>query len=74
MLGAVGLILPGLLKIKPALTWIAATALVIIMIGATALTIAGDGVAAAVVPFVTAVLCAFVAYGRCRIAPHARAK
>lgn len=71
VLGALGLILPGVLKIKPALTWIAATGLVIIMLGAVALTLAGDGVAAAIVPFVVAVLCAFVAYGRCRLAPHA---
>jgi hypothetical protein len=70
VLGALGLILPGLLKIKPALTWIAATGLVIIMLGAVALTIAGDGVAAAIVPLVVGVLCAFVAYGRCRLAPH----
>ncbi len=70
VLGALGLILPGLLKIKPQLTWIAATALVIIMVGAVVLTIAGDGVGAAVVPFIIAVLCAFVAYGRCRLAPH----
>lgn len=70
VLGALGLVLPGLLKIKPALTWIAATGLVIIMLGAVAVTIAGDGVAASIVPFVVAVLCAFVAYGRCRLAPH----
>jgi len=71
VLGALGLILPGLLKIRPELTWIAATARVIIMIGATAVTMAGDGVAAAVVPFVPTLLCVFVAYGRCRLAPHA---
>lgn len=70
VLGGLGLILPGLFKIKPALTWIAATGLVIIMLGAVALTIAGDGVGAAVVPFVVCVLCAFVAYGRCQLAPH----
>jgi uncharacterized membrane protein YphA (DoxX/SURF4 family) len=70
VLGGLGLILPGLLKVRPELTWIAATGLVIIMIGATAITIAGDGIGAAVFPFVVTVICAFVAYGRCRLAPH----
>ena len=69
VLGALGLVLPGLLKIKPALTWLAATGLAIIMLGAVVITIAGLGVSAAVVPFVFLVLCAFVAYGRCRLAP-----
>jgi hypothetical protein len=40
------------------------------MIGATALTIAADGVAAGVVPLVVGLLAAFVAYGRWRLAPH----
>jgi uncharacterized membrane protein YphA (DoxX/SURF4 family) len=70
VLGALGLILPGLLRIRPALTPLAAAGLLIIMIGAVALTIAGDGVRAAVAPFVVAVLLAFVAYGRWRLAPH----
>jgi uncharacterized membrane protein YphA (DoxX/SURF4 family) len=70
VLGALGLVLPGLLRIRPALTPLAAAGLLIIMIGAIALTIAGDGVGAAVAPFVAAVLLAFVAYGRWRLAPH----
>ena len=70
VLGALGLILPGLLKIKPALTWIAATGLVILMIGAVVISIAGDGVMAGAPALVTGVLSAFVAYGRCRLAPH----
>src|SRR5438034_11511741 len=44
VLGALGLILPGLLRIRPGLTALAAALLVIIMIGATLLTIIGDGV------------------------------
>jgi uncharacterized membrane protein YphA (DoxX/SURF4 family) len=40
ILGALGLILPGLLRIRPGLTPLAAAGLVIIMIGATALTLA----------------------------------
>jgi hypothetical protein len=70
VLGALGLILPGLLRIKPGLTPLAAAGLTVIMIGAVALTIAGDGVAAAIFPFVTGLLTAFVAYGRWRLAPH----
>src|SRR5215217_2261552 len=39
VLGAIGLILPGLLRIRPGLTSLAAAGLVIIMIGATVLTL-----------------------------------
>jgi uncharacterized membrane protein YphA (DoxX/SURF4 family) len=70
VLGALGLLLPGLLRIKPWLTPLAAAGLVLIMIGATALTIAADGFAAGVVPLVVGLLAAFVAYGRWRRAPH----
>src|ERR1044072_4884503 len=70
VLGALGLILPGLLRIKPWLTPLAAVGLVVIMIGATALTIAADGVGAGVVPLVAGLLAAFVVYGRWRLAPH----
>lgn len=70
VLGALGLILPGLLRIKPWLTPLAAAGLVVIMVGATALTMAADGVAAGVVPLVAGLLAAFVAYGRWRLAPH----
>ena len=41
MLGALGLILPGLLGIRPGLTPLAAVGLVIIMIGATVVTLVG---------------------------------
>jgi len=70
VLGALGLILPGLLRIRPGLTPLAAAGLVIIMIGATALTFAADGVGPALIPFVVGILAAFVAYGRWRLAPH----
>jgi DoxX-like family len=70
VLGALGLILPGLLRIRPSLTSLAAAGLVILMIGATALTFAADGLGPAVVPFVVGLLLAFVAYGRWRLAPH----
>jgi uncharacterized membrane protein YphA (DoxX/SURF4 family) len=67
VLGALGLILPGLLHIRPGLTPLAAIGLVIIMIGATVLTLAGGDVAPALIPLVVGLLSAFVAYGRWRL-------
>jgi hypothetical protein len=69
VLGAAGLILPGLLRIRPGLTPLAAAGLVIIMIGATVLTLAGGELALALIPLVVGLLAAFVAYGRWRLAP-----
>lgn len=69
VLGALGLLLPSLLRIRPNLTPLAAVGLTIIVIGATAITIAGDGVGVAIVPFIVTLLCAFVAYGRSNLAP-----
>ncbi|MGH8527818.1 MAG: DoxX family protein [Gammaproteobacteria bacterium] len=70
VLGAIGLILPWLLGIRPGLTPLAAAGLVIIMIGATVLTLVGGEVAPALIPLVVGLLSAFVAYGRWRLAPH----
>ena len=70
VLGAIGLILPGLLRIRPGLTPLAAAGLVLIMIGATVLTLAGGAVAPALIPLVVGFLSAFVAYGRWRLTPH----
>lgn len=67
-LGALGLILPGLTRIQPRLTPLAAAGLVIIMIGATVISFPLGAVAA--MPLVTGVLSAFVAYGRWRLVPH----
>ncbi|PYS70936.1 MAG: DoxX family protein [Acidobacteria bacterium] len=64
VLGALGLVLPGLFKIRRWLTPLAATGLLIIMIGAGVLTTLGPGVSQAFVPVVAGVLCAAVAYGR----------
>ena len=55
-LGAIGLILPGLLRLRPGLTPLAAAGLVIIMIGATVLTRASGGVAPALIPLVVGLL------------------
>lgn len=68
VLGAVGLILPGLLRIHAELTPVAAAGLVIIMIGATVITAMGGTIAPAVVPFIVGVLAASVAYGRAKSA------
>jgi uncharacterized membrane protein YphA (DoxX/SURF4 family) len=70
VLGALGLILPGLLHKRPSLTPLAAAGLSIIMIGAVALSIAADGVMAGIGPLVVGILCVFVAYGRSRLVPH----
>jgi hypothetical protein len=68
VLGAVGLILPGLLRIHAELTPVAAAGLVIIMIGATVITVMGGAIAPAVVPFMVGALAASVAYGRAQSA------
>ena len=70
VLGGLGLILPGLLGIRPGLTPLAAAGLMIIMIGATVITLAGSGGAMALIPLVVGLLLAFVGYGRWRLAPH----
>jgi uncharacterized membrane protein YphA (DoxX/SURF4 family) len=66
VLGALGLILPGLLRIRPGLTPLAAAGLVIIMTGAVGVTMASAGAAQAVVPAVVGILAASVAIGRWR--------
>ena len=68
--GGIGLILPGLLRIRPGLTPLAAAGLVIIMIGAVVITLSIGSVTMALIPLVTGLLAAFVAYGRWRLAPQ----
>jgi hypothetical protein len=69
ILGALGLVLPSLLRIRPGLTPLAAAGLTLVMIGATVTTIQTGPVPLAVIPLVTGLLTAFVAYGRWRLAP-----
>jgi DoxX-like family len=69
VLGAIGLILPWLLRIRPGLTPLAAAGLVIIMVGATVLTLMTGGITMALIPLVVGILAAFVAYGRWRLEP-----
>lgn len=61
VLGGLGLVLPGLLKIAKWLTPLAAMGLFIIMIGAVRATMGSQQVA---VPAVTGLLCLFVIWGR----------
>jgi uncharacterized membrane protein YphA (DoxX/SURF4 family) len=63
-LGAVGLILPGLLRIRRGLTPLAAAGLVIIMMGATVLVLRAGGVVSALMPLVVGLFAASVVYGR----------
>lgn len=75
VLGGLGLVLPWALRILPGLTPLAASGLVIIMIGATTLTAMGVGggdAVSALFPGITGLLAAFVAYGRSRTAPRRR--
>jgi hypothetical protein len=64
VLGALGLVLPGLFRLRQELTPLAAAGLTIIMIGAVVVSIMGPGVGAALPATVLGLLCAFVAYGR----------
>jgi uncharacterized membrane protein YphA (DoxX/SURF4 family) len=71
-LGALGLILPWLLRIQPILTPLAAGGLVIIMIGATVITLMSGPPAMALIPLVVGLLAAFVAYGRRQAAARSK--
>lgn len=64
VLGALGLVLPGLLRIKKGLTPLAAIGLSIVMVGAVIIVMAGDGIKMAITPLIVLLLCVFVAYGR----------
>ena len=66
LLGAVGLVLPGLLRVRQALTPLAAAGLATIMAGAVLTTLAIGGGASALMPLVLGLLAVFVAWGRTR--------
>jgi|SRR5882672_1982928 len=68
ILGAIALILPGILRLRTGLTALAAAALVIIMIGATAVNLKIGQRGAALITVVVGLLLAFVAYNRRRMA------
>ena len=64
VLGALGLVLPLALKIRPELTSMAAAGLTIIMVGAAGTTLAVGGGAMAVMPLLLGVVTALIAYNR----------
>lgn len=64
VLGALGLILPGIFRRQQRLTALAALGLLLIMIGAVVTTTMGDGFKMAITPLIVGLLCAFVAYYR----------
>jgi uncharacterized membrane protein YphA (DoxX/SURF4 family) len=74
LLGGLGLVLPGLFRVAPHLTPLAAAGLVVIMLGATVISAMIGPVWMAVLPLVVGVLAAFVAYGRWRVVPLGRAR
>jgi uncharacterized membrane protein len=70
VLGALGLVLPGLFRVRPELTPLAAAGLTIIMAGAVVTTLAMGMGALALLPLVVGLFTGFVAYGRWKLAPH----
>ncbi len=62
--GALGLLLPGILRIQRRLTPLAACGLILIMTGATVITLLGGQGAAALMPLLIGLLCTLVAFGR----------
>ena len=64
VLGALGLILPGLFRVRKGLTPLAACGLIGIMIGAVVVTLVGGLIVPALISAVVGVLAAFVAYRR----------
>ncbi len=68
LLGAIGLIVPGLARFRTSLTPLAAAGLAIIMAGAVVTTLMSGG-AGVWIPLGLGILAAIVAYGRWRLSP-----
>ena len=69
ILGALGLVLPGLLGILTGLTPLAAAGLVIIMVGAVGVSVAMGQPLTGLIPLTVGALAAFVAYARWKVLP-----
>ncbi len=67
VLGGLGLLLPGLLGVHEELTPLAASGLIVIMIGAVTITVVRMPAADAILPFIVGLLCLFIAYRRRRL-------
>ena len=63
-LGALGLVLPGITRVRLELTPLAAAGLVIVMIGAVIVTLIQGPAAGAIMPAIVGILCAVVARRR----------
>jgi hypothetical protein len=72
-LGALGLILPGVTRIRTSLTPLAAAGLTIIMVGAVSVSVMAMGAAAGIFPGVVGIVTAWIAYGRTHVVPLADA-
>lgn len=68
VLGAIGLIVPGATRIRPGLTPLAAGGLLVVMVGAVAVTLRAGGGAQAMVPAIVGAVLAAIACGRMRSA------
>jgi len=69
VLGAIGLILPGLLRVRASLTPLAAACLVLLTLCATGYQLLAGQPGNAAFAVAIGLLCAIVAYGRWRLAP-----
>ena len=69
ILGAIGVVVPAALRIRPELTPLAAAGLAIIMAGAVISTIAMGAASMIASPLILFLLAVFVAYGRWELAP-----
>jgi hypothetical protein len=64
ILGAIGMILPGLTRIRPGLTPLGAGGLIIIMIGATVINLVNGPAPVAILTAVLGLMAAYVVWGR----------
>ena len=71
ILGAIGLVVPAALRIRPELTPLAAAGIAIIMASAVISTIAMGAPSAIAMPLILFLLAVFIAYGRWNLAPIA---
>ena len=74
VLGGLGLILPGLLRIRPGLTPLAAAGLVLVTIGGTIYQLVAGQLESVGFAIGLGLLAAFVAYGRWRLVPLQQAR
>lgn len=68
-LGALGLLLPSVLRVKTTLTPLAAAGLTIIMVGATTVSVLAMGGPAGIFPAIVGIVTLGIAYGRSRVVP-----